>query len=55
MVSLLIWVLVLGAVAYVVSKLPIPSPFREIAWVVLGVILIVALLGLVPGGPVVLR
>lgn len=55
MVTILVWVLVLGVIAYVVTRLPIPSPFREIAFVVLGLILILVLLGMVPGGPVLVR
>ena len=52
MVSLLVWVLVLGVIAYVINKLDIPPTFKQIAYVILGLILILALLGVLPGGPV---
>ncbi len=53
LVTILVLVLVAGIVYWIISILPIPSPFREIALAILGVILIIILLsevGLISGG-----
>jgi hypothetical protein len=44
MVSLLVWVLVLGVIAFIISKMGIPSPFKEIAFIILCILLIYAVL-----------
>jgi hypothetical protein len=52
-VALIVWVIIIGIIALIVSKIGIPSPFREVAWAILCIILIVVLVrfaGTVPGG-----
>jgi hypothetical protein len=53
LISLLIAVIVIGLLFYVLSLLPIPQPWLNIARVILIVIVIIWLLGYVglPGGP----
>jgi VIT1/CCC1 family predicted Fe2+/Mn2+ transporter len=46
--QLLMVVLILGVVAYVVSKLTIASPFKEVAWGILIIILIIVLFRAIP-------
>ena len=53
MMTILIWALVLGLIALVIYHMPIPHPFKTIAYCVLGVVLILVLVSLLPGGPVV--
>ena len=45
MLTLLIDVLVLGLVLWLINALPIPSPFKEIAYVIFVVIVIIWVLG----------
>ena len=49
LVSLLIYVIVGGLLWYLVSRLPIPEPFKTVAEVIIILILIVVLLGEVSG------
>lgn len=51
MISLLIAVLILGVIAWIITILPVPQPFKTIAFVVLGLILIIWLLQMMPSGP----
>ena len=51
LVSLLIAVVVLGLLFYVVGLLPLPTPFKTIAKVIVIVIAIIYLLGLLGYGP----
>jgi hypothetical protein len=61
LVNLLVVVLVLGAVVYIITLLPLPEPWKTIAMVIVGVIFIVVLLSWVVGpmiyggGPILLR
>ena len=48
--ALLIVCLIFGLVYYIVSVLPLPPPFKNIALVIVGVIGLVYLLGLLLGG-----
>ncbi len=43
MITLLFWVILLGLLAWAVSAIPIPQPFKTIAWVILCVILLVVI------------
>lgn len=43
MITLLLWVIVLGLIAYVVNSMGIPEPFRKVVFVVLCLILIVVI------------
>lgn len=52
LISLLVWVLVLGLIYYIVTLLPLPAPFRTIALVIFAIIailLLVGSLGVLPG------
>lgn len=49
MISLLIAVLVLAVICYIITLIPLPPPFKTIAWLVIGVIFIIWLLESVPG------
>jgi hypothetical protein len=51
LVSLLIAVIVLGLLIYVVGLLPLPAPFKTIAYVIVIVIAILYLLGVLGIGP----
>lgn len=48
LMQLLMIVLILGVVAYVIQALNVASPFKEIAWGILMIILIVVLFRAVP-------
>lgn len=43
MIALLFWVIVLGLFAWGISAIPIPQPFKTIAWVILCLILVVVI------------
>lgn len=45
LLSLLFYVIILGLIAWVVSILPIPQPFKVVAYVILIIILLVLLAG----------
>lgn len=47
--SLLVLVIVMGLVWYIVSAMPIPAPFKQIAIVIVAVICLLYLLGLLFG------
>lgn len=51
MLTLLIIVLVLGLVVYLIQTLPISSPFKEIALVIVVLIAVIYLLGIIGVGP----
>jgi hypothetical protein len=55
LITLLIYLLVLGALWYIVSLLPLPHPFAKIAQIIIAVIgfilILYLLLGVVDGGP----
>ncbi len=51
LVSILVAVIVLGLLMYVVGLLPLPSPFKTIAYVLVLLIAIFYLLGLLGIGP----
>lgn len=51
LISLLILVIVLGLLLYVVGLLPLPAPFRTVAYVIVVLIAIVYLLSALGGGP----
>jgi hypothetical protein len=60
LIWLVIWLVVLGAIWYIVDLLPLPDPFArviQILIVVIGIVLVLYLLMgvLGEGGPVVLR
>lgn len=44
LVQLLVIALVLGLIAWVVTRLPIAEPFRSVVWIVLALIFILVLL-----------
>jgi len=58
LVHLLIWVLVLGLIAYlvwyIIGLMPLPQPFKNVAIIVFCIILIIILLNMVGllGGPI---
>ncbi len=53
LVDLLILILVCGLVWYIVGLLPLPAPWKQIAMVILALILVLILLGmLLPGAGV---
>lgn len=41
MLTLLFWVLIAGVLAWVVNALPIPQPFKTVAWAILIIMLII--------------
>ena len=43
MITVLFWVIVLGLLAWGVSAIPIPPPFKTVAYVVLILILVIVL------------
>ena len=43
MLSLLLWVCVLGVVAWVIGQVPMPQPFRAVAYGILVIVLLVVL------------
>lgn len=47
LITLLVVVIIIGILFYVLSILPIPQPFKNIAYCVLGLIAVVWLLGLI--------
>lgn len=49
LVSVLILILVCGAVFWVVGMMPLPSPFNNAAKIIIGVIFILVLLGMLFG------
>jgi heme A synthase len=51
LVSLVILAMVFGVIWWILDQLPIPAPFNMIIRVILGLILILALLGLIGIGP----
>jgi hypothetical protein len=54
MLSLLLTVLILGVIAWGITQIPMPQPFRTIAFVILIIILIIVLfsvLGVTPSLP----
>lgn len=44
MLSLIVTIAILGLIAWVITLLPIPTPFDKIIWVILVVIAVVVLL-----------
>jgi hypothetical protein len=53
MLLLLMWVIILGIVAYGIQYIPMPQPFKIAAWCIMMVILVVMVfraLGVAPGG-----
>lgn len=48
LMQLLMVVLILGVVAYVIKALDVASPFKEVAWGILMVILIIVLFRALP-------
>ncbi len=50
MLVLLLYVVILGIVAWGVSAIPMPDPFKTIAWCVLLIILVVILFHAFAGG-----
>lgn len=48
LMQLLMIVLILGVVAYVIQALQVASPFKEVAWGILVIILIIALFRALP-------
>jgi len=62
LVNLLVVVLVLGALVYIITLLPLPEPWKTIAMVIVAIIFIIVLLSWVVGpliyggsGPILLR
>jgi len=50
MLTLLLYVIILGVVAWGVSAIPMPPPFKTIAYVILIIILVVLLFNAFAGG-----
>ena len=46
MIALLVWVLIVGVLAWVIQSLPIPDPFKKVAYAILIIILILAVASL---------
>lgn len=55
MLTLLMYILILGVVAGVINYLPIPELFRRIAWAVIAIILIILVFDAIRGGSLSLR
>lgn len=45
LLSILFWVIILGLIAWVISILPIPQPFKVVGYVILIITLLVLLAG----------
>lgn len=50
LISLLCAIIILGLLAYLVQVLPIPQPFKTIAWVLLLIVLVLWIAGFIPLG-----
>ena len=50
LVTLLILILILGVAIWAIGLIPMPSPFKTIAYVVVALIVIIFLLQMLPGG-----
>jgi hypothetical protein len=51
LVSLLVLVIVAGLIWYLITLLPLPAPFKQVAMVIVILIAILVLVGYLPGGP----
>jgi len=51
LISLLVTIIVLGLLYYIVTLLPLPQPFKQIALVIFILIAVVWLLSYIPGVP----
>lgn len=50
LITLLIYLLILGVIYWVITLLPLPAPFRTVAIVIFAVVVIVILLNFLMGG-----
>jgi hypothetical protein len=50
LLTLLIYLLILGVVYWVITIIPLPPPFKTIALVIFAILVIVMLIGLLTGG-----
>ena len=50
LLTLLVYLLILGVVYWVITLIPLPPPFKTIALVIFAVIVIVILFNLITGG-----
>lgn len=50
LIGLVVAIIVLGLLAYLVQVLPIPQPFKTIAWVLLLIVLVLWIAGWIPLG-----
>jgi hypothetical protein len=48
LLTLLMYVLILGVIAWVVNAIPMPEPFKLVAWGILIIILIIVLFRAIP-------
>ena len=55
MLTLLMYVLILGVVAALINWLPIPELFRRVAWGIIAIILIILVFDAIRGGSLSLR
>jgi hypothetical protein len=53
--TLLFWVCILGVVAYIITQIPMPSPFRAVAYGILVIMLLIILFQQIGGAPLSLR
>lgn len=52
LLTLLVYVLILGLVYWVITLIPLPPPFRTVALVVFAILVIVVLIDMVTGGAI---
>lgn len=51
LVNLLIVCLIVGLIVAIIYYMPLPPPFKNIAYIIIGIILIIYLISLLTGGP----
>jgi hypothetical protein len=50
LLTLLVYLLIIGLVYWVITIIPLPPPFRTIALVIFAILVIVMLIGMLTGG-----
>jgi len=55
LVTLLILILILGVIVWVIGQLPLEPPFKNIAYAVVGLIVVIYLISILAGGVPVLK
>lgn len=49
LINLLIAVIILGAICYIISLIPMAPPFKQIAYLIIGIIALLCLINLLDG------